>query len=153
LTMRVKKNIDTIISTISLLIILASLIIYSQNTISPDIQVNFKVPKDWKKLNDTLFIIRNFNKELNYWETNLGQGHMPWRFDPTSIAVTCLWKFGITDSTPVFIFANRLTEIKRDEIYSLTVDSTNYFIYVRTRRKIPVAYKLKIKYNSKKFGF
>ncbi|MGA3287022.1 MAG: hypothetical protein ABSD46_06330 [Bacteroidota bacterium] len=111
---------------------------------SARIDVDFKVPKGWKKLNDTIYVIKNYTKELNEWVSYLAQGHMPWRYDPKNIAVTCLWSFGITNHTPVFEFADYLEEIKKDEIYSLTVDSTDYIIYVRIKKNVPIAYKFVI---------
>lgn len=44
---------------------------------------------------------------------------MPWRLDRKNIAVTCL-DFGIRNGTLVWELARRLTEIKKDEIYSLS---------------------------------
>ena len=68
-------------------------------------------------------------------------------YAPKNIAVTCLWSFGITDNTPVFDFAERLNEIKKGEVYSLTIDSTNDRIYLRTQNHIPIAIKFEIKQN------
>jgi hypothetical protein len=120
---------------------------YSQDTTSSIVQVNFNVPKDWKKVNDTLFIRRNYFKELNYWVANLSQGHMPWRADPKNIAITCLWNFGIKDGKPVDEFATHLTEIKKNKVFSFTVDSTRYIICVRTKKRTPIAYKLEIRHD------
>ncbi len=111
---------------------------------SARIDIDFKVPKGWKKLNDSVYVIKNYTKELNEWVSYLSQVHMPWRYNPKNIAVTCLWSFGITNHKPVFEFSDYLDEIKKDEIYSLTVDSTDYIIYVRIKKNVPIAYKFVI---------
>jgi len=117
---------------------------YCQDTTASEIQVDFRVPKEWKKIRENTFILKNFKKALNYWNKNLSGGHQPWRFDPANVAGTCLWEFGITDGNPIFDFASRLKIIKKDEVYSLKYDTINYVVYVRTEKKIPIAYKLEI---------
>jgi hypothetical protein len=117
------------------------------DSLSSDITIEFKIPKGWIKINENLFVLKDYHKELNYWEPALKQGHMPWRYDPKNIAVTCLWSFGISNGSPVDDFAERLSEIKKDKIYSLEVDTTKYIIYVRTKKHTPIAYKFEIKKN------
>jgi hypothetical protein len=134
----------TVVLTVVLVCSITALCL-SQKLSSTDIEVNFKIPKDWERVTDSLFVIRNYNKLLTYWSRSLAAGHMPWRGDPKNIAVTCLWDFGITNHTPVFEFASRLKEIKNAELYSLTVDSTTFIIHIRTKKNIPIAYELEIK--------
>jgi hypothetical protein len=127
---------------------LASIVVssgYSRDTTSSEIYINFNVPREWKKVNDSIYVLTNYKKKLNFESSYLAQGHMQWRLDPKNIAVTCLWDFGITDSTTVFNFAKRLTEVKENKIYSLRIDSTRYIIYVRTKKHTPLAYRLEVK--------
>ncbi|MFZ1977088.1 MAG: hypothetical protein WAV76_03960 [Bacteroidota bacterium] len=137
-------------STLILFLIIFSLA-YCQDKTSSNIDVDFKIPKGWKKISDSVYILKNYAKELNEWAPYLAQGHMPWRYSPKNIVVTCLWSFGITDGTPVDVFAARLNEVKSKEIYSLIVDSTNYIVYIRTKKNVPIAYKFKIRNNPNKY--
>lgn len=119
--------------------------ITTADSIATDVEINFKIPKGWAQIHKNTFVLKDYNKEFNFWEKSLNEGHMPWRFDPKNIAVTCLWSFGIKNGSPVDDFATELNEIKKDKIFSLHVDSTKYIIYVRSKRHIPIAYKLEIK--------
>jgi hypothetical protein len=117
------------------------------DSLSSDITIEFKIPKGWVQINKNLFVLKDYNKELNNWKPYLKQGHMPWRYSPKNIAVTCLWSFGISNGSPVDDFAEILSEIKKDKIYSLEVDTTKYIIYVRTNKHTPIAYKFEITKN------
>ena len=130
--------------TVMLLIMIAELSC-CQGSTSAELVINFKVPKGWKRINDSVFVRTNYEEEFRFWYNDLREGHMPWRGDPKNIAVTCLWSFGIHDGSPVWVFANRLTQVKKNKIYSLRVDSTEYVIYIRTKKEIPIAYKFIIK--------
>jgi hypothetical protein len=120
-----------------------------KDSLATDVEINFKIPKGWAQINECTFVRMDYNQELKYWEKDLNEGHMPWRFGPKNIAVTCLWSFGITNGTPVDKFANKITEIKKYRIYSLQVGNIKYIIFVKTKKNIPIAYKLEIK-NAKK---
>jgi len=110
-----------------------------------DITVNVQIPSDWKKINGNLYVLREFNKTFKQWNKFLSEGHQPWRLEPINTAAACLWDFGIKDnSDDIFKFADRLTEIKEDEVYMLKVGKRNYYIYVRVNKTIPIAYKLAI---------
>lgn len=141
-------NIMKIFSLIFALLLLGnSRLIFAQDTSSSGIKVNFTVPKGWEEKQDSVFILKDFNKEFAKWYQALSNGHMPWRVIPKYVAVTCLWNFGIKDGTPVSSFANRLIEIKKGEVYSLNNDSKEYFIYIKSMKSIPIAYKLIIKHS------
>ncbi len=118
---------------------------FSQDTTSARITINFKVPEGWKKVNDDVFALANFDKTYLFWSSYLSQGHQPWRLEPPNAAVACLWDFGINDGTTVFQFADRLDEIKTNELYSLAVNTTTYMIYIRIKKHIPIAYKVEIR--------
>jgi hypothetical protein len=45
----------------------------------------------------------------------------------------------------VDLFGSRLTEIKKQEIYSVAVDGVTYLVYLKIKKGIPVPYKLEIK--------
>jgi hypothetical protein len=148
------RVVNKVLKLFSLLLFLNILFVYPSycqdktnlhENISSDIVIKFKIPKGWDKIKENLFVLKDYNKELNNWAPYLKQGHMPWRYDPKNIAVTCLWSFGITDGSSVDDFAQRLTEIKKDKVYSLDVDSTEYVIYVRTKKHTPIAYKFEVK--------
>ncbi len=110
-----------------------------------DITANFEVPSDWKKVNSNLYVLRKFNKTFKQWNKFLSEGHQPWRLEPINTAAACLWDFGIKDnSDDIFKFANRLTEIKGNEVYMLKVGKRSYYIYIRVNKTIPIAYKLTI---------
>lgn len=131
---------------IYLFILIAVPFVYSQDTTASNIQVDFRVPKEWKKISDNTFVLKNIKKALNYWEKNFSGGHQPWRFDPANIAGTCLWEFGIKDdNTIIFDFASHLKVIKMGEVYSITSDKYEYVVYLRTEKTIPIAYKFEIK--------
>lgn len=99
----------------------------------------FKLPKDWKKVNDSLYVLKSYDKAFRFWSSFLSKGHQPWRYDPKNAAAQCLWDFGITDDTPVYKFAEHLKEIKRNKTYQLDTDSFMYIIHITTRNNIPVA--------------
>jgi len=83
-----------------------------------DITANFEIPSDWKKVNSNLYVLRKFNKTFKQWDKFLSEGHQPWRLEPINTAAACLWDFGIKDrSDDILIFANRLTEINKNEVY------------------------------------
>jgi hypothetical protein len=128
------------------------LLAYGQDTTSSPIRVEFTVPKDWKRVNDSLFVIKDYQKQLTYWSSALEAGHMPWRNDPRNVAVTCLWDFGIKDGTPVFEFAKQLVEVRKNRIYYLTAGAMSYVIYIRIEKRTPIACKLEIKHRRKSGG-
>ena len=115
------------------------------DSLSSSIVVDFKMPEGWVKINKNLFILIDYNKEYDYWELALKQGHMPWRYYPKNIVITCLRDFGISDSKSDSDIVERLIEIKKDKIYSLKVGLTNYIIYVYTKNHIPISYKFEIR--------
>jgi len=112
---------------------------------SSSIAVDFKMPERWIKINKNLFILNDYIKEYDYWESALKQGHMPWRYYPKNIVIACLRDFGISDSKSDSDFVERLIEIKKDKIYSLKVGLTNFIIYVHTKNHIPISYKFEIR--------
>ncbi len=115
-----------------------------QATLS-DITVNFEIPSNWKKVNGNLYTLKDFNKTFKQWNKFLSEGHQPQRLEPINTAAVCLWDFGIKDnSDDIFKFADRLTEIKENEVYMLKVGKRNYYIYVRINKTIPIAYKMVI---------
>ena len=123
---------------------------FCQDSTSSDIEVNFTVPKGWNAEGDSVYVRMNYKQEFTYWNNELRAGHMPWRADPKNIAVTCLWSFGIHDGSPVFAFADRLTEIKRGSVYSFNADSIQYSIYVRTKDEVPIAFRFTVRDYRKK---
>jgi hypothetical protein len=58
---------------------------YCQDTTASDIQVDFRVPKEWKKTSDTIFVLKDFKKTLNYWYKNISEGHQPLWTDPRRV--------------------------------------------------------------------
>jgi hypothetical protein len=119
---------------------------FCQDTTSSAIQVKFKVPKDWKMMNSTTYVLKDFDKTLNYWEKELSSGHQPWRLEPSNVAAACLWDFGVKDeSSVVDDFASRLTIIEAGKVYSLKTDQQTFVVYIKTEKKTPIAYKLEIK--------
>ena len=40
------------------------------DSLSSDIVIKLKIPKGWVQLNKNLFILKDYNKELNNWELN-----------------------------------------------------------------------------------
>jgi hypothetical protein len=116
-----------------------------QPAVFSDISVNFRIPENWKKINDNLFILKDFNETFTQWNKILSKGHQPWRLEPINIAAACLWDFGIKDnSDDIFKFADRLTEIKENKLFMLKDGKNKYLIYVRVKKTIPIAYKLVI---------
>lgn len=110
-----------------------------------DLTVNFEIPSDWKKVNGNLYVLKEFDKTFKAWHKFLSEGHQPWRLEPINTAAVCLWDFCIKDnSDDIFKFADRLTEIKENEVYMLKVGKRNYYNYVRVNKRIPIAYKLAI---------
>ena len=118
---------------------------YCQDSTAPLIKVEFKIPKGWRKFNDSVYILKNFDKDFTRSHKSLAQGHMPWRSDPKNVAAACFWSFGITDNTFAWDFATRFTELKKDQTYSLLVDSTSYIVHVRTKQQVPIPYKFEVK--------
>ena len=106
------RKVKTLQFTVMLLIMIAELSC-CQGSTSAELVINFKVPKGWKRINDSVFVRTNYEEEFRFWYNDLREGHMPWRGDPKNIAVTCLWSFGIHDGSPVWVFANRLTQVKK----------------------------------------
>ncbi len=117
---------------------------YSQDTSSVKIQVNFLIPKDWKEIDSTTYVLRNFDSTLNYYKELLNAGHQPWRLDPGNTAAACLWEFGIKFQGTVSDFASHLNVIEIGKIYSFKVDKKTYTVFIRTKDKTPIAYKIKI---------
>jgi hypothetical protein len=118
--------------------------LYCQERSTSDINVLFKVPKEWKKVNDSVYVIRDFNKTLHFWTLYLADGHQPWRYDPRNVAGACLASFGIKDDSEVEEFSLRLKEIKPQEIYSLSVDNKKFTVYVKKKKNLPIAHRLEI---------
>lgn len=142
------KKITALITVVFLLVVVAGLCAEknenNKSAIS-DITDKFKIPADWKKVTDNQYILKDFNKTFKASHKFLLEGHQPWRLEPINIAAVCLWDFGIKDnSDDIFKFADRLTEIKENEKYMLKAGNTNYYIYVRVNKTIPIAYKLEI---------
>ena len=119
--------------------------IHSQDTTSTKIQVDFHVPKEWKKIDSTTYVLKNFDSTLNLYSKSLSDGHQPWRFDPGSTASACLWEFGIKFQGTVSDFASHLNVIEIGKIYSFKVDKKIYTVFIKTKDKVPIAYKLEIK--------
>ena len=111
-----------IYSLVSTLIILFASYAYCQETTLPDIQVKFQVPKDWKEINNTTYVLKDFDKTLSYWEKELSSGHQPWRLEPANVAAACLWDFGINDGSTIDDFADRLKMLEDGDIYSLKIN-------------------------------
>ena len=143
----------------------------AQDTTSNSVAVHFKVPKDWKRLNDSTFVLKDFGKEFNEWSQYLADGHMPWRLGPKNVAVACLWDFGIEDPehTLVWEFASYLKEITTGQEYMLTVGFKEYIIFVRSKLyeshfkdgkgrertdeyHIPIPYRFEIRHATKNGG-
>jgi hypothetical protein len=122
---------------------------YCQDSTSKVVQVDFHIPKDWKEIDSTTYVLKDFNKALNYWREAFSSGHQPWRLDPGNTAAACLWEFGIKYPGIVDDFASHLKVIETGKIYSFGVNQKNYMVFVRTKDKIPIAFKLEIK-DSKK---
>ena len=118
---------------------------YCQDTTSTKVQVDFHIPKDWKKVDSATYVLKNFDEAVNYWKKALNAGHQPWRFDPANTAAACLWEFGIKFQGTVYDFASHLNVIETGKIYSFRVNEKNYIVYIRTKNKTPVAYKLEFK--------
>ena len=144
---------------------------WAQIADSSTVQVHFQVPRDWKKVNDSTFVLRDYDKQFNLWSLALSEGHMPWRLAPENVAVTCLWSFGIKDTahTPVWEFASELKEVRKDKVYSLTFDSHNYVVFVRLKvyhvhfidgqerertekLYVPIPYRFEVRHGSKNSG-
>ena len=117
----------------------------SQDSTTPDIVVHFTIPKGWKAGGDSTFVRTNLAQAFTFWHNELEEGHMPWRYDPKNVAVTCLQSFGIHDGSPGWIFADRLSVIRKGSVYSLKADSTRYDIYVKTKDSVPIASKLMVR--------
>ena len=119
--------------------------IYCQDTTTTIVKVDFHIPKDWEKINDTTYILKNFGKSLSYWSEALNSGHQPWMSDPKNCAAACLWEFGIKYHSDIFNFARQISEIKIRKVYSYKVNKVSYLVYIRTKDKIPIANKLEIR--------
>jgi hypothetical protein len=107
---------------------------YAQDSISSSVVVHFTVPNGWQRLNDTTFVLKDYDNTFEQWSRCLAKGHMPWRLSPANIAVTSLWAFGIKDTvhTRVWDFAAFLKQVEKDSVFSLTVGSARYTILVRS---------------------
>ena len=104
---------------------------------------NFRVPSGWKKVNNNLYILKNFSKTWKQYGGFLSEGHQPWRLEPINAAGACLWDFGIKDnSRDIFEFADHITEITENKLYVLKMRNRSYYVFVRVSDSIPVAYKL-----------
>ena len=110
-----------------------------------DFSIDFTGHRGWKKVNDSLFVLKDFEKEFNGLYTALSQGHQPWRWSPRFAAAACFWEFGIYYKfTNVFLFGARLTKIKEQEIYSVEVGGRTYLLHLKMKKGIPVPYRLEI---------
>ncbi len=135
----------------------------AQDSSSSSVVVHFTVPKEWTQVNDSVFVLKDYGKAFEEWSHQLADGHMPWRLGTANTAVKCLWEFGIRDTVHALVwdFAACLTEIRKDQVFSLTVGTRRYTVYLRSRSyedrfkdgqghertqeySIPVAYKLEI---------
>jgi hypothetical protein len=107
----------------------------AQTADSTSIEIHFHIPKGWGKLNDSTFVLRNYDREFNYWAQYLADGHMPWRLGPANVAATCLWDFGIKDPDHMLVweFVSELKDVKKGEVYSLPVRSKEYVLFVRSK--------------------
>ena len=144
---------------------------YAQDSTSSSVVVHFKVPNDWRKVNDSTFVLKDYDKGFDEWSRVLSEGHMPWRLSSANTAITCLWAFGIKDTvnTLVWDFAAFLKQVQKDTVFSLTVADTKYIVFVGLRvyhdhfkdgqgrertqdLQIPIAYKLEVTHVSKNGG-
>jgi hypothetical protein len=126
-------------------IILFAAYAYCQETSLSAIKQIFEVPKGWQMVNSSTYILKDFEKTVNYWEKELSFGHQPWRLEPANVAAACLLDFGIRNGSVIDDFAARLTVIEYGKIYSLKVNQQTFMVYIKTKKKIPIAYKLEIK--------
>jgi hypothetical protein len=111
-----------------------------------DFSTDFRLHSGWKEVNDSLFVIKDFKKEFNDLYSFLSQGHQPWRLGPRNAAAAFFVESGMHYKfSDVDLFGSRLTEIKKQEIYSVAVDGVTYLVYLKIKKGIPVPYKLEIK--------
>jgi hypothetical protein len=111
-----------------------------------DFNDNFVLHSEWKKVNDSLYVLLDFDKEFNDLSSSFSQGHQPWRMGSKNAAAACLVEFGIRYKFgDIERFASRLTEIKKDESYSVEVGRKTYLIQMRLKKGIPVPYRLEVK--------
>jgi hypothetical protein len=108
-------------------------------------QIKFEVPKDWKMVDSTTYILQDFNKTFNFSKKELLSGRQPWRLQPANVAAACLWDFGISDGSIIDDFADRLAIIEDGKIYSLKTDQQTFTVHIKTEDKTPIAYKFEIK--------
>ncbi len=118
---------------------------YCQNSTLPIVQVNFHIPDGWMQMNSTTYIIKDFDRTLNFWRKSFASGHQPWRLIPINAAAACLTEFGIKDKSSFLDLAARLREIEVGKVYSLKINKRKFFVYIKTENKTPIAYKLKIR--------
>jgi hypothetical protein len=118
---------------------------YGNDSNSSGIQIKFQVPKDWKMVDRTTYILQDLNKTLSYWEKELSSGSQPWRLEPVNVAAACLWDFGIQDGTDIFNFSEHLKIVVEGEIYSLKTTKQSFVVYIKTGKQTPIAYKLELK--------
>lgn len=118
-----------------------------------DFSIDFTIHPGWKKVNDSLFVLKDFKKEFSNLYPFLSQGHQPWQGDPRFAAAACFWEFGMKYKfSDVFLFGSRLMEVKKQEIYSVEVQGKTYLMHLRTKKGIPVPYKLEIKNHTSRTG-
>jgi uncharacterized protein YecT (DUF1311 family) len=120
-------------------------IVYSQKTTEIVANVDFHIPKGWKEINDTTFILKNFIENFDYWNKFLSSGHQPWRYDAKNCAAVCLQEFGIKYPSDISNFAKQINEIKTGRVYSYKVNKQSYIVYIRKKDKIPIAHRLDIR--------
>jgi hypothetical protein len=111
-----------------------------------DFKVDFTIPRGWKKVNDTLFVLSDFNKEFKAIAPSLARGHQPWRGSPRLAAAASFLEFGVSYKfSDVFLFGGRLVEIKPQEIFSVNIEGVMYRIHVRLKQRVPIPDRLEIK--------
>ena len=97
--------------------------------------MNFQAPKDWKKVIDSTFVLKDYDKQFELWSHGLAEGHMPWRLALENVAVTCLLEFGMKDAKHmrVWEFGSSLKVLNKDEVYLLAVGTEEYVVFVRSK--------------------
>ena len=86
------------------------------DAVSAEVNCNFRVPPEWRKVTSNVYTLKNFTKTFKEWHRFLSAGYQPWRYESINAAAACLWGFGIRDNGFVFDFANRLAEIKENNV-------------------------------------
>jgi hypothetical protein len=116
----------------------------AQTPVSPLSAVHFRVPKKWKAVNDTLFVLRNEPKEIAYWTRALKGGHMPWRSNPGMVATACCVEFGICAEQRLDSLSLQMVKDPAAGRFSITVDSTTYVVHTLKTTYAVVANRLEI---------